>query len=219
MKCGAIIVAAGRGERLKAAKPKAFVTLGSKPLFQYSLDLFLAHPHINEVVLVVPAEEVSSFSKTPYKVVKGGETRQESVCCGLAALNPDCEYVLVHDAARPFVDAGVVDRLIETLSEGKNGIAAWPVSDTLKSSEAGVITKTIDRSSLWIAQTPQAFPTAVLKKALEEAKRNNFVGTDEASLVERLGLKVHLVMGNAKNIKVTTPEDLALATSLLKHSL
>lgn len=219
MRCGAIIVAAGRGERLKSPKPKAFVTLGSKPLFQYSLDLFLAHPQISEVVLVVPAEEASSFSKTTYKVVKGGATRQESVRCGLSALNPSCDYVLVHDAARPFVDVAMVDRLIETLSEGKNGIAAWPVSDTLKSSEAGVITKTIDRSSLWIAQTPQAFPTAVLKKALEEAKRNNFVGTDEASLVERLGLKVHLVMGNAKNIKVTTPEDLALATSLLDSPL
>lgn len=219
MKCGAVIVAAGCGERLKAAKPKAFVMLGTKPLFQYSLDIFLAHPQINEVVLAVPEEEVSSFSKTPYKIVKGGATRQESVTCGLAALSPDCEAVLVHDAARPFVNAAILDRLIASLAQKKSCIAAWPVSDTLKASQEGVITHTIDRSSLWAAQTPQAFPVAILKQALSKAAKENFVGTDEASLVERLGVKVHLVIGDARNIKVTTPEDWTLAEAVLKRPL
>ena len=216
MKCGAVIVAAGRGERLKSQKPKAFVALGDSPLFQYSLDVFLTHPKISEIVLVVPAEEAASFSNPHYKTVKGGKTRQESVRCGLAALSPDCEAVLVHDAARPFVNAAILDRLIMSLVQKKSCIAAWPVSDTLKASQEGVITHTIDRSSLWAAQTPQAFPAAILKKALEKAAKENFVGTDDASLVERLGEKVYLVMGDAKNIKITTPEDLALAQAILK---
>ncbi len=216
-KSGVVIVAAGRGERLKSDIPKAFIQLLGKPLYKYSLEVFLNHPDIDEVVLVVPSEKVGGVPKNRCQVVGGGATRQESVINGLAALSPKCESVLVHDAARPFVTDALIDRLLATLAEGKSGIVAWPVPDTLKRAKGDIILETVDRSHFWAAQTPQAFPVAILKEALQKAKEENFVGTDEASVVERLGLEVCLVLGDARNIKITTQYDLTLAQALLKY--
>ena len=219
MKCGVVIVGAGQGVRLGSAVPKAFVLLNSKPLFEYSLKIFQDHSQIQEVVLVLPQEKLNSVSPKNYKVVVGGESRQDSVTNGLAALSATCEGVLVHDAARPFVTKAIVDRLLDGLEQGRNGIAAWPVSDTLKATEGDTIVQTIDRRNLWEAQTPQAFPVSVLKEALAKARKDNFVGTDEASLVERLKLPVEVVLGEATNIKITTKQDLELAEAILKRSL
>lgn len=219
MKCGVVIVGAGQGIRLGFSLPKAFILLNSKPLFEYSLKIFLDHPQINEVVLVVPQDKLSSFSIKNYKVVAGGESRQDSVSNGISALSLSCEMVLVHDAARPLITKDIVDRLLKALGEGKSCIAAWPISDTLKETKGDAIVQTVDRQNLWEAQTPQAFPIAVLKEALAKARKDNFVGTDEASLVERLGLPVEVVLGDSTNIKITTRQDLELAEALLKRSL
>ena len=215
MGCGAVIVGAGQGLRLGFNFPKAFVLLKSKPLFEYSLKVFLEHPKISEIVLVVPPDKKDIVLPLRCKAVAGGSTRQESVFNGLKTLSPDCQRVLVHDAARPFISKAILDRLLEPLERGIASIAAWPVSDTVKATEGKKIIKTIDRQNLWIAQTPQAFPISILKEALAKARADNFVGTDEASLVERLGISVQVVLGDAANIKITSPEDLILAEALL----
>ncbi|MDO8527388.1 MAG: 2-C-methyl-D-erythritol 4-phosphate cytidylyltransferase, partial [Deltaproteobacteria bacterium] len=159
MKFGAVIVGGGQGSRLKADVPKAFVPVGSKPLFWYSLEAFLSHPDISEIVLVLPKERPDVSIPNRCKIITGGSSRQDSVFNGLNALSPDCDAVLVHDAARPFITRDIIDRLVAKLKEGKGCIAAWPVSDTVKLTEGEHIVKTIDRTHLWAAQTPQAFPT------------------------------------------------------------
>lgn len=214
MKCGVIIVGAGQGTRLGFNLPKAFVSLGSKPIFQYSLETFLSHPKMNEIVLVLPSEKLNAVPKGKFRVVAGGETRQVSVANGLKALSADCETVLVHDAARPFVTHEIIDRLVQSLQAKKNCIAAWPASDTLKSISKNLIEKTLDRKNIMCAQTPQAFFVSVLKEALLDAQKNNFIGTDESSLVERLGISVETVLGDPWNIKITTPQDLELAQAI-----
>ena len=219
MKCGAVIVAAGRGERLKNTTPKAFIPLRSKPLCQYSLDAFLSYPKITDIVLVIPEEKLSSFSDPKFKVVAGGASRQESVFKGLSALECDTAWVFVHDAARPLLTADLLDRLWESAKNGKNCIAAWPISDTVKLAQNTTIAKTLDRQNLWGAQTPQVFLTSVLKDAYAKAKKDNFTGTDEASLVERLGASVELVVGDPWNLKITTPQDLKLAELILENKL
>lgn len=236
MKCGVVVVGAGSGTRLKMDRQKAFVPLGQAPLFLHSLKTFQKHSGIDEIVLVLPPERIDRVSEKGVaplpvrgqnahpvgstgggvKVVAGGNTRQESVYNGLSSLSKECEAVLVHDAARPFVTAAVINRLLEKVSKGIGCMAAWPVSDTIKEVREGIVVKTVDRGALMAAQTPQAFPVAVLKEALTKAKTDGFTGTDEASLVERLGLVVEVVLGDPFNIKITTPEDLKLAEALLR---
>lgn len=216
MKIGVVIVGGGQGARLKSAIPKAFIQLGSKPLYQYSLEVFQAHSKMEEIVLVVPPDFVSECAVTKkIKVVAGGQSRQDSVWNGLEALSRNIDAVLVHDAARPFLTTPIIDRLVARLKEGHNAIAAIPVSDTLKAAEGNQIIKTVDRQGLWRAQTPQAFKRTDLRAAFVRAKKEGWMGTDEASLVERLGKTVHLVWGDPRNIKITTAEDLQQANSLL----
>lgn len=215
MKCGVIIVGAGQGTRLGYDSPKAFIPLGSKPLFQHSLDTFLAHSSFQEIVLVLPEKKCDLPKKDRIKIVSGGSTRQDSVQAGLKALRVDCDTVFVHDAARPFVTKEILDRLLSAVSENKNCIAAIPVTDTVKQTKAQKIIQTVDRSQLWLAQTPQAFSRPVLEEAFSKAQKEGWEGTDEASLVEKLGIPVHIVPGDARNIKITTPQDLQLAQVLL----
>lgn len=216
MKSGVVIVAAGEGKRLGAEIPKAFFLLEGKPLYQYSLSLFQSHSEIEDVVLVVPAT-YADLSVKGATVVVGGATRQDSVRNGIKGLKKSCDWVLVHDAARPFVTKESIDRLLNEGRQGRNAILAHPVSDTIKSVESGRITKTVDRKNLWGAETPQLCRISDLQKAFETAERENWSATDEASLLEKMGIPVFAVEGDSFNIKITTKKDLAFAETLLKE--
>jgi len=221
MKVEVIIVAAGLGRRLKSKIPKALVLLKGKPLLAYSLKVFENHPDIDGVVVVGADGFLSQFSrltrsfKKVRALVAGGVLRSDSVKCGLKAISSGTGIVLVHDAARPFVDAAMIDRLIASLKKNKAAIVGVPVKFTVKrvNRKSLVIEETPARDLLWEAQTPQGFHKDILVKA--HAKKFKEEATDDAILVERLGGKVKMVMGDYRNIKVTTLEDIILARQLL----
>ncbi len=218
MKFAALIVAAGEGKRLGSSLPKAFVSLQSKPLYRHSLEVFQKHPAISEIVLVIPSGDTilnSELSIVSPKIVAGGAHRQDSVWNGLQALSGDCEGVLIHDAARPFLTLTLIDRLIQRLKNKQNAVPAIEVSDTLKSVEGDRILKTVDRSLFMRAQTPQACLVDDLKRAFQKAKKDGWIATDEAGLLERAEILVFIVEGDPLNIKITTQDDLKLAESIL----
>ena len=216
-----IIVAAGLGRRLNVQIPKALVILKKKPLIAYSLKVFEDHPGIDNVVLVVADGFQSQFLRLTRSfkkvrlVVAGGVMRSDSVKCGLGALLPETKIVLVHDAARPFVDSAMIDRLLASLKKHKAAIVGVPVKCTVKKVNRTtlVIQETPSRDLLWEAQTPQGFHKDLLVKA--HAKGVKEEATDDAMMVESMGKKVRMVMGNYRNIKVTTPEDIILARQIL----
>ena len=219
----AIVVAAGSGERLGAGRPKAFVAVGGRPMAAWSLDAIAAAGIPRAVVAVPPghgalAEEALARGDFPLGLafVEGGATRSESVRNALAAAGPDCEAVLVHDAARPMVTAGLFTATLAALADADAAIAAARVTDTIKEAGAdGIVVRTHDRSRLWAIQTPQAFRAEVLRRALAAGEDVLAQATDDAWLVERAGGTVRVVESPAANFKVTTPHDLALADSLL----
>jgi len=221
MKTEVIIVAGGLGQRLKSKIPKALVLLKGKALIAYSLKVFEAHHGIDGVIVVGAKSFQSQFArltksfKKVRAVVDGGAMRSDSVKCGLKTLSPDTGIVLVHDAARPFVDGEMIDRLIVSLKKNKAVIVGVPVKFTVKKVNRKTldIEETPSRDLLWEAQTPQGFHKDILIKA--HAKKFKEEATDDAMMVERLGRKVKMVMGNYRNIKVTTPEDIILAKQLL----
>lgn len=222
---GAIVVAAGRGARFGSETPKQFHLVGGVPIVLRALRSFTSHPDVAHVVLALPAEHVahppaflSAFSALcPLTVVAGGSHRGDSVRAGLAALNADCVVVLVHDGARPFVERSLIDRVIVCARRGEGAVPAVPVSDTLKEvaqDDPTRIVRTRPRARLWRAQTPQAFPRAILEQAHTRAAHIGHRATDDAALVEAMGVTVRLVPDSSRNIKVTTAEDLALAEML-----
>ena len=221
MKTEVIVVAAGAGKRLNSKVPKALVLLKGKPLIAYSLKIFEAHPGIDGVVIVGTSGFLSQFIhltrsfKKVRAVVSGGVRRSDSVKCGLKALAPDTDIVLVHDAARPFIDRAMIDRLMAALKKNRSAIVGVPVKCTVKRIERKslVIKETPSRDLLWEAQTPQGFHKDILLKA--HARKFKEEATDDAILVERMGGKVKMVMGSYRNIKITTPEDIILAKQLL----
>ena len=224
MKLEVIVVAAGLGKRLKAKIPKALVLLKGRPLISYSLKVFDNHPDIKSIV-VIGAEgflpefvRLTQAFKKVRAVVAGGVLRSDSVKCGLSVLLPDTDIVLVHDAARPFVDVGMIDRLLVSLKKNKAAIVGVPVKFTVKkvNRKSLNIEETPSRDLLWEAQTPQGFHKDILMKA--HAKKFKEEATDDAMMVERMGNKVKMVMGDYRNIKVTTPEDIDLAQQLLKRN-
>ena len=218
-----ILVAAGEGRRLGSDHPKAFVALGGRPLLAVSLERLDRSDWIDSIVVVAPPgweepaillSEELVVSKVG-AVVTGGATRAESVRAGLAEVGADAVAIVVHDAARPLVDDAVLGRVLEPLSEGWAGVVpGLPVADTVKRVAEDVVTGTIDRSDLVTVQTPQAFPAGTLRAAyagdLEGA-------TDCASLVERAGGRIRIVEGDARLLKVTTPDDLARVESWLER--
>jgi 2-C-methyl-D-erythritol 4-phosphate cytidylyltransferase len=214
----ALIVAAGRGERLGAELPKALVEVAGRPLVQWSIDALAGVRQIDQIVLAVPAGRPAPPG---VKAVDGGAVRSESVRRALAASTPagPGEVVVVHDAARPLVTVELVERVIGALTSDETldaAIAAAPVTDTVKRADGtGVVRETLDRSVLWAVQTPQVFRRAALEGALEVSDEILAQATDDAWLVERLGGRVAVVAAEAENLKVTTPLDLALAEMLL----
>jgi 2-C-methyl-D-erythritol 4-phosphate cytidylyltransferase len=225
---GVIVVAAGQGTRLRGAVPKQYQPIRGVPMVLRALRPFLAHPDVGRVVLVLPVSDVrtppaflAGLTGDRLTLAPGGETRTESVAAGLALLGADHTVVLVHDGARPFVERGVIDAIIAHARRGEPAIAAVPLSDTLKETEAadpGRIARTLPRDGLWRAQTPQGFPQSVLLEAYRRAAGEGGIGTDDAELVERMGIAVRIVADSSRNFKITSPEDLALAELLAGDS-
>ena len=214
-----MIAAAGSGERLGAGGPKALAPLAGRPMIEWSLEAMRAARSVGAIVVAIPPGEssvVSPQSSEGVVLVEGGASRSESVAAAMEKV--ETEYVVVHDAARPLVTAALVDAVVDDLAQDENCaavVAAVPVSDTVKQVARGrEVDRTLDRSSLWAAQTPQAFRAEVLREALASTKLLA-QATDDAMLVERLGRTVLLHEAPGENVKVTTPLDLRLAELLL----
>jgi 2-C-methyl-D-erythritol 4-phosphate cytidylyltransferase len=215
----AIIVAAGEGRRFGFSKQ--FALLGGKPVLDRCLEIFEAHKKVAAIVLVLKdvglkKEYLQRFKKI-VAVAKGGKRRQDSVFSGFSQVDPEkTEIVLVHDGVRSLVSEDLIDRVIEAARQAGAAVPAIPVEDTIKLVEGDEVSRTLEREQLFRIQTPQGFSYPILKEALDRARKENFYGTDEASLAERIGKKVFIVPGDNKNIKVTTPEDLKIAEALLE---
>ncbi len=207
---------------------KQYLSLADRPILAHTLALFDSHPQIDAIYLLVPAEDCADCRRQIVErygfakvrgVVPGGAERQQSVANGLRACGaaPD-DIILVHDGVRPFFPPELIPAVIETARRVGGCVVGVPVKDTIKTVVEGRIVETPDRRRLWQAQTPQAFPFAVLEQAYASAAAEGFAGTDDASLVERLGLPVAMLRGDYRNIKLTTPEDLVLARAFLSSA-
>ena len=223
---GVVLPAAGFGSRMGTDVPKQFLELAGEPILIRTIRVFLDHPDVDVIAIVLPAEHLDtarkqildSFAQNQEQLLFtiGGDTRQQSVHNGLDALPADIYGILVHDGARPMLTTAVIDRCIEGINEHGAVIAAVPVKDTLKEVEQTTITRTVNRARLWQAQTPQAMRRELLEQAFAHAAATDFIGTDEASLLEHAGIAVHVVEGSEQNIKITRPDDLVLASGLLQ---
>ena len=222
----AIVPAAGVGSRMKADRPKQYLLIDGKVVLEHTVEKLLSHPKISKVVVAItegdPYYPELSIANHPDVIrVVGGKERADSVLSGLNYVSTQfsCEWVLVHDAARPCVSLTDIDRLIDVcVSHPTGGILASPVRDTMKrANPAQDIDHTVDREALWHALTPQMFKTQQLKRALDAALQQDIAITDEASALEWLGETPALVQGNASNLKITQPEDLALAEFYLSR--
>jgi 2-C-methyl-D-erythritol 4-phosphate cytidylyltransferase/2-C-methyl-D-erythritol 2,4-cyclodiphosphate synthase len=219
MSVGVIIVAAGRGARLGAPQPKQLLDLGGRTMLQRSIAAFDGHASVSEIVVVLPSDLVGDGASLvgqtarPCACVAGGTRRQDSVRAGFDGLPAGVDLVLIHDAARPFVDAAVIDRVIDAARERGAAVPAIAARDTVKrtAGDRRVVTGTIPRDEVWLAQTPQGFRRDVLAAAM--AKSVGADVTDEAMLVEQSGGAVHIVDGDPRNVKITTAEDLSAARS------
>jgi 2-C-methyl-D-erythritol 4-phosphate cytidylyltransferase len=230
MQVFAILPAAGLGTRMAGPQPKQFVALDGVPILIHSLRAFAAAPRLTAMVVAVRKTEmervqaqVAEFGFAGrVQVVEGGEKRQESVSHALAALpaEPD-DIVLVHDAVRPLIDAATIERTIDAVIETGAAIVGLPAVDTIKQVErtahGALVTATIPREFVVLAQTPQGFRYGLLQRAFAEAEADGFVGTDEASVVERAGISVAVVHGSQVNLKITQPGDLELAEFYLRQ--
>lgn len=224
----AIVAAAGQGRRMRQNRNKIFLSLNGKPIFMHSVLTLSACEAVDEIVVVTASAEVVAvkdilqryFGLKPYRVVAGGSERQYSIANALAVIDDSTDIVAVHDGARPLVETAHITAVIEAARKFQAAGLAVPVKDTIKKINAkGFVKETPQRKCLWAIQTPQAFSASLLKKAYQKAEHDGFLGTDDASLVERLGVKVKLIAGSYRNVKITTPEDMAVAQALLGGGL
>ena len=219
---GVVIVAGGSSTRAGGEELKQFRWVAGKPMLLHSVQTFMAHPDVGMVVCVLPPQYAGDPPPWLFQcdvdrllLSIGGRTRSESVANGLDDLPDESEIVLVHDAARPLVGMGTIDRVVEAVRAGTPAIAALPVVDTLKeTTDSGAIVRTVDRTSLWRAQTPQGFPRALLVEAHRRAREERMTATDDAALCERLGHVVRVVRGSERALKVTEPGDFARVEAL-----
>jgi 2-C-methyl-D-erythritol 4-phosphate cytidylyltransferase len=236
MKVIVIIPAAGLGTRMapggKRGQPsKQFFEINGAPILVHTLRVFARNPRISQIMVALRKNEMERFRHELEKetlgakveLVEGGEHRQDSVANALASLKAaKDDIVLVHDAVRPFVDDEIIGNVIRDAEKHGAAIAGLPAVDTIKqverTAEGALITSTIPRERIVQAQTPQGFRYELIKRAFDSALADGFIGTDEASLVERLGTDVWVVMGSARNIKITTPADLELAEFLIAQA-
>jgi 2-C-methyl-D-erythritol 4-phosphate cytidylyltransferase len=226
MKAVAVIVSAGKGQRFLEGKKKQFYLLADKPILAHTLGKFESCPLIRSILLVVGQEDMDyclkeiveryGFRKVS-QIIPGGKRRQESVKNGIDALPEGTEIAVIHDGVRPFVTREMIEDSIRSAERFGAVVMAMPVKETIKMANPdGTILKTLDRETLWQIQTPQTFQANVIREAHQKASEEGFTGTDDASLVERLGMKVHILPGSYTNIKITTPEDLILANLFLQ---
>ncbi|MCA1833547.1 MAG: 2-C-methyl-D-erythritol 4-phosphate cytidylyltransferase [Actinomycetota bacterium] len=213
MKVWAVVPAAGTGERLGGGMPKAQRMLAGRPIIDWCVSALMQG--VQGIVVAGPTEITECFA-TPVTRVDGGETRQQSVSNALGAIPTDTTHVLVHDAARPLVSAALIQLVIATLKEYDAVVPALRVNDTIKRVHEDVIQDTLPRNDLWRAQTPQGFRLSLLREAHARAADDAFEATDDAALVERLGLHPVVVPGEQTNIKITTAEDLDLAETIVR---
>jgi 2-C-methyl-D-erythritol 4-phosphate cytidylyltransferase len=221
---GVILVAAGRGVRAgEGGERKQYRPIAGVRMLLRALRPFTSHPRIGPIVVVLPPDDAASppewlrpLLSERLTVVSGGEERQQSVANGLARLTPDVGIVLVHDAARPFVDAELIDRVLAVAGLGAAAIPAVPLPDTIKETDtAGLVVRTLARERLVAVQTPQAFPRQMLETAHQRARSDaSPAATDDATLCERLGYPVRVVAGSLRNLKVTTADDFVIADAL-----
>ncbi len=214
----------GRGGERGAEEPKQFRAIAGIPMLLRALRPFAQHPRVGPIVLVLPPESAAAppawlgaLLSDRLLVTAGGEERQHSVANGLRALPPGPALVLVHDAARPFVERELIDRVLAVAARGAAAVPGLPLPDTVKETDtAGLVVRTIPRDRLVVVQTPQAFPRAMLETAHQRARGDapSLAATDDATLCERLGHPVRVVAGSPRNIKITTVEDFALAEAL-----
>jgi 2-C-methyl-D-erythritol 4-phosphate cytidylyltransferase / 2-C-methyl-D-erythritol 2,4-cyclodiphosphate synthase len=219
----ALIVAAGRGTRLGGTRPKQYQLLGGKPLLRHSIERLRAHPRIDRIRVIYHPDDHAFYDEATAGLdllppVPGGAARQDSARLGLESIKALLPArVLIHDAARPFVERALIDRLLDALDEAPAAIPALPIADTVKRGENGLVTGTLDRSALWRVQTPQAFAYPQILDA-----HRAVIGlelTDDAAVAERAGLPVRLVMGDEANFKVTTQEDFARAEQMMAAAM
>jgi len=222
----AIIAAAGMSNRMKSKINKQFININGKPILAHTLEKFQKCRYIDEIIVVAREDEINyckkevvrryGFNKVT-KIVRGGKERQDSVYNGILALNEKTDIVVSHDGARPFVKIKNIMDSIKGASEYGACVVGTPVKDTIKFVKSGEeIDSTPNRDILWAAQTPQSFKREILMEGYRKAIEDNFIGTDDSVLVERLGIQVKIIMGSYENIKITTPEDIIIAESILK---
>lgn len=224
-KIAVVVPAAGQGRRMGSRISKQYLLLGGKPVLVHTLEALEANSLVAEIVVVARREEIDfcqreiigRFGLTKVKaVVEGGKERQDSVFAGLQQITNSYRWVAVHDGVRPLLTSEVMNRVFAGVQSFPAVAAAVPLRDTVKLASAdGWVEKTLPREGIWAIQTPQAFERELLLKAHQRAKEEGFYATDDAALVERLGVKVRLVMGSSENLKVTTPEDLVVAEAIL----
>lgn len=223
MKISCIIPAAGIGRRFKS-KDKLFLNLCKKPVIVWTLETVSKHPLISEIILVVNRSKIKEAKTLVQKynlskvkeIIEGGKTRQESVYLGLQKISPLCNLVVIHDGGRPLLSNKLLKKVILCAKKENACCPVVPVSDTVKEIENYFIKRTIDREKIYFAQTPQVFNYELIMKAHKKARENNFHSTDDASLVEQLGKKVKVILGDKENIKITTKDDLLFAEMILK---
>ena len=225
MKIAAIIPAAGRGKRLKTKKLKPFISVAGKPLLIHTLLNLKKSCRLEQIILAVPADQEKNFKELLKRyrlnnvlIVIGGRSRAESVRNGLEEVSDSCDWVLVHDAARPLVSKVVVKRLVQCAKKTGGAIAALPVTSTVKRvyPPTAEIARTEDRGTLYLAQTPQLFKKKLLMDRYRVLGKKALAATDEAALFDGSGVKVGIALGEARNIKITTPEDIELFKFYLK---
>ena len=223
MKAQAIIVAAGFGVRLKCSQPKVLVYLQHKPILAYTLEAFEQSTSVKNIVVVAPKDYLAEFKNiiAQYQISKvsgivaGGATRAESVRSGLKALDKKIDLVAIHDGARPLVSPRIIEHTIEAAQKYDAAIAAVPVKSTIKSIDSKTMTvkETLNRRDLWEIQTPQVFKRELIIRAHKEVKVDD--PSDDAMLVEKLGIRIKIITGDYKNIKITTEDDLIIAEAFL----
>ena len=228
MRTVAIVPAAGSGNRMGRKLSKQYLSLGGVPLLVHTLNVFEKCPLIDALLVVVQPPDVEAVRtgmlprwnlKKLAGVIPGGKERQDSVRAGIEALDRDAGLVVIHDAVRPFITVGLIENCIRAAEEEGAATVGVPVKDTVKEVAAdGRVMRTCDRDLLWLTQTPQAFRRDIIEDAHRAAVRDGYRGTDDTSLVERLGIAVRMIRGDYGNIKITTPEDLVIAEALLAAS-
>jgi len=222
----AVVVAGGKGTRMNSNINKLFLNIKGKAVLARTLDVFFASDYIDEIVLVIGEDDEKLCRERvlnhininkPFKVVTGGKERQDSVYNGIRNVSKDADIILIHDGARPFVNEYIIMKSIREAKTCGAVAVGMPVKDTIKIvNEEGFIAKTPDRSCLWLTQTPQTFASHVIVQAYEFSQVNGIKATDDAMLVEAMGFNVKMIEGSYDNIKITTPEDIALAELILE---